>query len=174
MNGNNELVENEGDGRGGGVGQIRQQNMVVDPHVNHPDRLPCCRTEVTDGDGAYGAASAEGADFAGVGKCCFNAEFHVATASGVAGAVEVPVISAAGVHCISPVTGDQIGLWNVFFFCFFLGGGGGLCTFVQGRLQPTQSQLIQIYSVEWTDVYDTHTTLNTEQNQLAIKATADN
>ena len=23
----------------------------------------------------YGAASTEGADFAGVGKCCFNAEF---------------------------------------------------------------------------------------------------
>ena len=109
MNGNDELVENEGDGRGG-VGQIRQQNMVVDPHVNHPDRLP------TDGDGAYGAASAEGADFAGVGKCCFNAEFHVATASGVAGAVEVPVISAASVHCISPVTGDQIGLQFGMFF----------------------------------------------------------
>ena len=32
-----------------------------------------------------------------------------------------------------------------------------LCIFVQGRLQPTQSQLIQIYSVDWTDVYDTHT-----------------
>ena len=29
-------------------------------------------------------------------------------------------------------------------------------TFVQGRWQPTQSQLIQIYSVDWTDVYDTH------------------
>ena len=28
--------------------------------------------------------------------------------------------------------------------------------FVQGRWQPTQSQLIQIYSVDWTDVYDTH------------------
>ena len=109
MNGNDELVENEGDGRGG-VGQIRQQNMVVDPQVNHPDRLP------TDGDGAYGAASAEGADFAGVGKCCFNVEFHVATASGVAGAVEVPVISAASVHCISPVTGDQIGLQFGMFF----------------------------------------------------------
>ena len=34
------------------------------------------------------------------------------------------------------------------------------------------SQLIQIYSVDWTDVYDT--TLNTEQNQLAIKVSADN
>ena len=31
-----------------------------------------------------------------------------------------------------------------------------LCTFVQGRWQPTQSQLIQMYSVDWTDVYDTH------------------
>ena len=28
--------------------------------------------------------------------------------------------------------------------------------FVQGRWQPTQSQLIQIYSVDWRDVYDTH------------------
>ena len=45
MDGNDELVESEGDRRGGGVGQIRQQNMVVDPHVNHPDRLPCRRTE---------------------------------------------------------------------------------------------------------------------------------
>ena len=36
-----------------------------------------------------------------------------------------------------------------------------LCIFVLGRLQPTQSQLIQIYSVEWTDVYDTqHWTQN--------------
>ena len=31
-----------------------------------------------------------------------------------------------------------------------------LCILVQGRRQPTQSQLIQIYSVYWTDVYDTH------------------
>ena len=38
--------------------------------------------------------------------------------------------------------------------------------FVQGRLQPTQSQLIQIYSV---DVRTTHTTLNTEENQLPLK-----
>ena len=37
-----------------------------------------------------------------------------------------------------------------------------------------ESQLIQIYSVDWTDVYDTHTTLNTEQNQLAIKISAGN
>ena len=53
------------------------------------------------------------------------------------------------------------------------------------------SQLIQIYNVDWTDVYDTqrgldrdlqrglgrrlrHTTLNTQQNQLAIKVSADN
>ena len=39
---------------------------------------------------------------------------------------------------------------------------------------PTQSQLIQIYSVDWTHVHDTHTTLNTEHNQLAIKVSADN
>ena len=39
--------------------------------------------------------------------------------------------------------------------------------------QPTQSQLIQIYSVDWTDDYDTHTTLNIGQNQLAIKVSAD-
>ena len=31
-----------------------------------------------------------------------------------------------------------------------------LCIFVQGRCQLMQSQLIQIYSVDWTDVYDTH------------------
>ena len=37
-----------------------------------------------------------------------------------------------------------------FFCCCFL------CIFVQGRWQPTQRQLIQIYSVDWTDVYDTH------------------
>ena len=28
--------------------------------------------------------------------------------------------------------------------------------FYPGRWQPTQIQLIQIYSVDWTDVYDTH------------------
>ena len=28
--------------------------------------------------------------------------------------------------------------------------------FVQWWWQPTQSQLIQIYSVDWTDVYDAH------------------
>ena len=28
--------------------------------------------------------------------------------------------------------------------------------FVQGRWQPTQSLLILIYSVDWTDAYDTH------------------
>ena len=35
---------------------------------------------------------------------------------------------------------------------------GEKCIFVQGwqPSQPTQSQLIQIYSVDWTDVYDTH------------------
>ena len=31
-----------------------------------------------------------------------------------------------------------------------------LCIFVQGRSQPTQSKLIQICSVDWTDVYDKH------------------
>ena len=41
--------------------------------------------------------------------------------------------------------------------------------YVQGRWQPTQSQLIQIYSVHWTDVYETH-----EQNQWAIKVSAVN
>ena len=38
---------------------------------------------------------------------------------------------------------------NIFLFFY-------LCIFVQGRYQPTQSQLIQIYSVAWTDVYDTY------------------
>ena len=37
----------------------------------------------------------------------------------------------------------------VVFFLLFM-------HFFQGRWQPTQSQLIQIYSVDWTDVYDTH------------------
>ena len=60
----------------------------------------------------------------------------------------------------SAKTVDQL----IFFYAFF----------VQGRRQPAQSQLIQIYSVDWTDVYDSHTTLNTEQNQLAIKVSADN
>ena len=40
------------------------------------------------------------------------------------------------------------------FFGVFL--GVFLCIFVQGQWQPTQSQLIQIYSVYWTDAYDTH------------------
>ena len=31
---------------------------------------------------------------------------------------------------------------------------------------------MQLYSVDWTDIYDTIS--NTEQNQLAIKASADN
>ena len=30
------------------------------------------------------------------------------------------------------------------------------CIFVQGRWQPTQSQLVQIYTVDWIGVYDTH------------------
>ena len=34
---------------------------------------------------------------------------------------------------------------NFFFLCI-----------VHGRWQLTQSHLIQIYSVDWTDVYDTH------------------
>ena len=37
----------------------------------------------------------------------------------------------------------------------------------------TQSQLIQICSVNWTYVYDTHN-IDTEQNQLVIKVSADN
>ena len=37
----------------------------------------------------------------------------------------------------------------VSFILFFM-------RFCPGRWQPTQSQLIQIYSVAWTDVYDTH------------------
>ena len=50
-------------------------------------------------------------------------------------------------------------------FLFFL------CIFVHGRWQPTQSQLIQ-RSTAWSG--QTFTTLNTEQNQLAIKVSADN
>ena len=46
--------------------------------------------------------------------------------------------------------------------------------FVQGRWQPTRSQLIQIYSVDWTDVFDTQQHWSTEQNLLAIKVSADN
>ena len=42
-------------------------------------------------------------------------------------------------------TEDVMFSWLVFFMHFF----------VQGRRQPTQSQLIQIYSVDWTDIYDT-------------------
>ena len=37
-----------------------------------------------------------------------------------------------------------------------------------------QSQLIKIYNVDWTEVYDTHTPSDTEQNQLAIKVSAAN
>ena len=48
-----------------------------------------------------------------------------------------------------------------------------LCIFVHGQLQPTHIQLIQIY-VDWTDVYETHIILNTEQNQVVIKVSADN
>ena len=36
------------------------------------------------------------------------------------------------------------------------GGNSFLCIIVQGRCQPKKSQLIQICSVDWTDVYDTH------------------
>ena len=60
------------------------------------------------------------------------------------------------------------GLYGYVLFCFIY------AFFVQGRWQPTQIQLIQIYSVDWAHVHDTHTTLNTEQNQLAIKVSADN
>ena len=38
----------------------------------------------------------------------------------------------------------------------FVGWVSFLCIFDQGGWQPTQSQLIQIYSVDCTDVYDTH------------------
>ena len=49
------------------------------------------------------------------------------------------------------IGGEYLGfLRQQFFLCTFL------CIFVQGRQQPTQSQLIQIYSVDWTDVYDTY------------------
>ena len=40
---------------------------------------------------------------------------------------------------------------HLFFYLFFI-----YAFFIQGRWQPTQSQLIQIYSVDWTDIYDTH------------------
>ena len=40
--------------------------------------------------------------------------------------------------------------------CFLIFLKNFLCIFVQGRWQPTQSQLIQIYSMDWTDIYDTH------------------
>ena len=44
----------------------------------------------------------------------------------------------------------------MLFSCIseFLQENGGI--FVQGRWQPTQSQLIHIYSVDWADVYETH------------------
>ena len=42
----------------------------------------------------------------------------------------------------------SIYLLSIYLFFYAL--------FVQGRCQPTQRQLIQIYSVDWTDVYDTH------------------
>ena len=45
----------------------------------------------------------------------------------------------------------KINLTKSFLFIYSF-----LCIFVQGRWQPTQSQLIQIYSVGWRDVYDTH------------------
>ena len=43
-----------------------------------------------------------------------------------------------------------------------------ILVFVQGRREPMQSQLIQI------NRHLQHTTLNTDQNQWAIKVTADN
>ena len=46
-------------------------------------------------------------------------------------------------------------LKGVYFFTF-------LCIFVQGQWQPTQSQLIQIYIVDWTDVNDTHNIEHTQ------------
>ena len=35
------------------------------------------------------------------------------------------------------------------------GGGGGGMHFCPETMTPTQSQLIEIYSVDWTDVYGT-------------------
>ena len=51
-----------------------------------------------------------------------------------------------------PLTHDLPNLspHTIHLFFFF-----NLCIFIQGRWQPTQSQLIQIYSVDWTYVYDT-------------------
>ena len=54
------------------------------------------------------------------------------------------------IHCKDFLICKQI--YRVFIFLKKI----FLCIFVQGRWQPTQSQLIQIYSVDWTDVYDTH------------------
>ena len=54
------------------------------------------------------------------------------------------------------------------FFYYFI----YLCIFIQGRWQPTQSQLIQIYSVDWTDVYDTqHRTQNRTSKPLKYQRT---
>ena len=70
-------------------------------------------------------------------------------------------------------------LWDLFvsFFIFLFLSSFFYLPFFYAFLsrdddQPTQNQLIQIYSVDWRDVYDT--TFNTEQNQLAVKISADN
>ena len=47
-----------------------------------------------------------------------------------------------------------------------------LCIFIQGRWQPTQSQLIQIYNVDWTGIYDTqHRTQNRTSKPLKYQRT---
>ena len=45
------------------------------------------------------------------------------------------------------VSSENISILFLFYFFYTF--------FVQGRCQPTQSQLIQIYSVDWRDDYDT-------------------
>ena len=47
---------------------------------------------------------------------------------------------------VSYLVMGRAGRNDVFFNAFF----------VQGRRQPTQSQLSQIYNVDWIDVYETH------------------
>ena len=39
---------------------------------------------------------------------------------------------------------------------------------------PSRVKLIQIYSVDWTDVYDAHKHWTQNRTQLAIKVSADN
>ena len=46
------------------------------------------------------------------------------------------------------------------------------CTML--NCSTTQPCFQRVLFLDWTAVYDTHTTWNTEQNQLAIKVSADN